>query len=210
MKSGTKLKNTKKNRQRLTIILLSLTALISLYILLMPYLPRLIYLISKPKINSSPYADASEETKKNNNVSNQEVNKQDGNRLVLPQIGVNSKIIDGRNIDVIGRDQGVWRETPSIDPTKPGNIVLAGHRFIYTVTRGGQFYNLTDLKINDVIYVKWNNKVYSYKVVNSRTVLPTQVEIRDPDPKISHKLTLYTCYPLGSTAKRFVVEASLQ
>lgn len=175
----------------------------------MPYIPRLIFLITKPKINSSPYENASKQTKSKEPITNNEVTKQDGNRLIIPKIGVNAKIIDGKNIDVIGRNQGVWRETPAIDPEVPGNIVLAGHRFIYTITHGGYFYNLTELKNNEILYVKWNDKVYSYKIINTRTVLPSQVEIRDPDPLIPNKLTLYTCYPLGSTAKRFVVEAKL-
>lgn len=170
----------------------------------MPYLPRLWYLITRPEINSQPYEQAS----KNGELPD-DIKKQKGNRLVLPQIGVNTEIIDGANINVIGRNQGVWRETPNIDPTKPGNMVIAGHRFLYTARNGGHFYNLTELKNNDKIYVKWDKKIYAYEVFNSKTVKPTQTEIRNADTEVEHKLTMYTCFPLGSTAERYVVEAKL-
>ena len=132
-----------------------------------------------------------------------------GNRLILPDIGVDTQIIEGRNIYVIGKNQGVWHETSKTNPTQPGNMVIAGHRFLYTATNGGWFYNLPELKKGEKIYVRWDNVMYEYEVYNTRTVLPTQVDIRDPDPTVPNKLTMYTCYPLGSTAKRFVIEAKL-
>ena len=198
---------TRSLRTKIFIVLLSIIALASLLVLLLPYIPRWRYLIFKPKINAVPYQQAAQNTKKKDSVTAlpQEVKK--GNRLVLPQIGVNAEIIDGRDIYVIGKNQGVWRESSDIDPTKAGNIVIAGHRFLYTSTNGGYFYNLPEIKNGDKIYIQWSNKVFEYQVYNTRTVLPTQVDIRDSDPKVPKKLTMYTCYPLGSTAKRFVIEA---
>jgi sortase A len=198
-------RNKRSLRSRIALVLLSLIAFGSFVLLVLPYLPRLSFLLTKPRIDPSSYRQAAQATKDGANANNQD--NQPGNRLVLPDIGVNTEIIDGRDIYVIGKNQGVWRETRNIDPTQDGNIVIAGHRFLYTATNGGWFYNLPELKNGQKIYVRWNEKVYEYEVYNSKTVLPTQVDIRDTDPAVPKKLTLYTCYPLGSTAKRFVIEA---
>ena len=198
-------RNKRSLRSRIALVLLSLIAFGSFVLLVLPYLPRLSFLLTKPRIDPSSYQQAAQATKDGANANTQD--NQPGNRLVLPDIGVNTEIIDGRDIYVIGKNQGVWRETRTIDPTQDGNIVIAGHRFLYTATNGGWFYNLPELKNGQKIYVRWNEKVYEYEVYNSKTVLPTQVDIRDTDPAVPKKLTLYTCYPLGSTAKRFVIEA---
>lgn len=199
-------KRTKRSlRSKIALLILSLIAFGSLVLLALPYLPRLSFLITKPRIDPSSYQQAAQATKDGNSTDDQD--NQPGNRLVLPDIGVNTEIIDGRDIYVIGKNQGVWRETRTMDPTKDGNIVIAGHRFLYTATNGGWFYNLPELKNGQKIYIRWQDKVYEYEVYDSKTVLPTQVDIRDIDPNVPKKLTLYTCYPLGSTAKRFVIEA---
>lgn len=66
---------------------------------------------------------------------------------------------------------------------------------------------MPELDVGEKIFIRWDNKMYEYEIYNTRSVQPTQVDIRDPDPKVSRKLTLYTCSPLGSTAERFVIEA---
>lgn len=207
-KSAPKLKITKPKRSLRSKLLpsgLIGVALVSLFILLMPYLPRLWFLVAKPKINATPYHQAATLTKVGKPV--EVTSDKPGNRLILPGIGVDAQIIEGKSINVIGRNQGVWHETSKFDPSLPGNMVIAGHRFLYTATNGGWFYNLPELKIGSKIYVRWNDKMYEYEIYNTRSVMPTQVDIRDTDPAVPKKLTMYTCYPLGSTAKRFVVEA---
>ena len=200
----------KKRSKKSKIIIVGaiVIAIASFILLILPYLPRLSYLIRKPKIDATPYSQAAADAKKGSTkISDEAIQKLKGNRLILPSIGVNAEIIDGREVYVIGRNQGVWRETKNIDPTKDGNIVLAGHRFLYTANSGGYFYNLPELKLGSKIYVRWKDTVYEYEVYNTKTVLPTQVDIRNKDPKVPKKLTMYTCFPLGSTAKRYVVEA---
>lgn len=195
-------------KAKLLIGLLSLVCATSFLFLIFPYLPHLNFIFRKPKIDSTPYQQAVQKQKQSGApATTPEVVKEVGNRLVLPTIGINSQIIEGSNVYVIGKNQGVWRESRAIDPSTPGNLVLAGHRFLYTAKNGGYFYNLPELKVGEKLYVKWKDSIYEYEIYNTRTVLPTQIDIRDNDPAAPYKLTMYTCYPLGSTAKRFVVEA---
>lgn len=197
----------RSRRSKIILSTLCAIALISFLFLVIPYFPRVRYLLTHPRIDSTSYEQAAQATKQGKKQETLNKEKLKGNRLVLASIGVNAQIIEGKNINVIGKNQGVWHETPATNPTKPGNMVIAGHRFLYTASNGGYFYNLPELKPDSKIYITWNDKVYEYEVYNTKTVLPTQVDIRDPDPIVPKKLTLYTCYPLGSTAKRFVVEA---
>lgn len=194
-------KSVRTRRSKLILAGLITISLVSLVILALPYLPHLSFLFHRPKIDATPYQQAA--AKK----STTKVSDKPGNRLILPDIGVDTQIIEGRNIYVIGKNQGVWHETSKLNPTQPGNIVIAGHRFLYTAKNGGWFYNLPELKNGQKIYVRWENKVYEYEVYRTKTVLPSQIDIRNSDPEVPYKLTMYTCYPLGSTAKRFVVEA---
>lgn len=192
----------RSKRSRALLFAITGVGIISALLIIYPYIPRVSFLLFKPRIDASIYEQA---------VKSQDSSqiKDTGNRLVIPSIGINAQIIDGTNINVIGKNQGVWRETKAIDPETAGNMVIAGHRWLYSTINGGYFYNLPELKNQDKIYIRWNDKIYGYEVFNHKTVLPTQVDIRDPDPNVLHKLTMYTCYPLGSTAKRFVIEARL-
>lgn len=199
------IKTPRTRRAKIILGILSIIAIASLLLLILPFVPRIKYLLLRPKIDASSYQQAAQETKQGKKTNSAE--KLKGNRLVLAPIGVNTEIIEGKNIYVIGKNQGAWRETRAVNPTTDGNMVLAGHRFLYTAANGGVFYNLPELKTGNKIYVTWNDKVYEYEVYNTKTVLPTQVDIRNADPAVPKKLTLYTCFPLGSTAKRFVVEA---
>lgn len=196
-------RRTKRSlRSKIVLGFLAVISITSLILLILPYLPHLGFLFHQPRIDATPYKQAA----KNKTLP---PSTAPGNRLILPEIGVDAQIIDGRGVYVIGKNQGVWRENGNISPETPGNLVIAGHRFLYTATNGGYFYNLPELKRDSEIFVKWKDKVYGYEIYNTRTVLPTQVDIRNNDPSVPRKLTLYTCYPLGSTAKRYVVEARL-
>lgn len=188
--------------RRLVSYTLLVVMVVSFYLLVSPYIPRLYYWLFRPKINASSYEQAAASGKKTND------NAKPGNRLVLPDIGVDGEIKDGKNLNVISKGRAVWRETPKVDPSVPGNMVMAGHRILgYGNYKGDIFYNLTELKSSQIIYVKWNEKVYKYEIIGTKTVDPTQVDIRNADPEVEYKLTIYTCTPLGSTAKRFVVFA---
>lgn len=200
----------RSRKSKALLAILTTVALGSLLLLALPYLPRLRFLLFRPKVDASAYAAAVEQQKTNNTTAaNPPQIKEKGNRLVIPNIGVNAQIFDGSSIGVIAKNQGVWHESKNINPATDGNMVIAGHRWMYTPSVGGYFYSIPELKAGDKMYLRWGDKVYEYEVYNHKTVNPTQIDIRDNDPAVKHKLTLYTCHPLGTASKRYVVEAKL-
>lgn len=137
------------------------------------------------------------------------------NKLVIPKIGVDSNIIEGENLNVLNKDEGVWREPKSGSPVDGGNMVIAGHRFQYLPPNTHTFYNLNKLEKDDLIIVYWKDttgktKDYLYKIYETKIVEPTDVSIRNIEGGLKNQITLYTCGPeVGQNAKRIVVLAVL-
>jgi sortase A len=134
----------------------------------------------------------------------------DGNRLFVPKIGIDTKILESSSEDVMFREEGTWRDPAAGgNPADPGNMVLAGHRFQYLPPNTTTFYNLDKLALGDAIKVYWEGKEYSYQINNIFEVNPDEVWIKDASSQDSHEITLYTCTPLYTSAKRLVIKATL-
>jgi LPXTG-site transpeptidase (sortase) family protein len=126
------------------------------------------------------------------------------NRLVIPIINVNSAIVEGESEAALSK--GVWRRPVSAKPDdRAGNTVLTGHRFLYTGFAQNTFYNLDKLEVGDEIQIFWEGGQYFYKVAEISVVEPTAIEIEQDFGDT--RLTLYTCHPLWTAAKRLVVVA---
>ena len=129
----------------------------------------------------------------------------DGNRLVIPSIGVHIAIVEGKDESVLYR--GAWKRPNTSTPDQGGNTVITGHRFHYIPPNNRTFYNLNKLENDSKVFVFWNEKEYVYQVYESFIVKPEQTEIEGPmDENI---LTLYTCHPLWTADRRLVVRAEL-
>ena len=126
------------------------------------------------------------------------------NVLVIPQIGVDSVVVEGAGPDAL--DLGLWRRPHSSTPDKGGNTVITGHRFMYS-SGPKTFYNLDELAVGDKFFMYWEGREYDYEVVDVYVVEPFQTEIEEytSDPMF----TLYTCTPLWTAAQRLVVRAKL-
>ena len=83
-------------------------------------------------------------------------------------------------------------------------MVVAAHRFSYTGPRG-LFYFLDKLQVGDEIGIQWNGQLYTYQVVSSSVVPPTEVSVQGATSDT--RLTLYTCTPLFNPVNRLVVVA---
>lgn len=134
---------------------------------------------------------------------------QNGDRLFIPQIGVNVAIVQGTDVSVL--DQGAWHRQPQNgDPEKGGNFILSAHRFSMGFTpqqtrAKSPFYHIDQLKEGDEFFVDFHGNRYAYKVSRLYDVPRTAVEIEAPSQDA--KLTLYSCNIRGESAGRVVVEA---
>ena len=104
-------------------------------------------------------------------------------------------------------------------PGQPGNFAIAAHRDTL-------FRALKDIRLGDLVTFQSPAGNYTYKVVATTIVRPSDVRVLQPDgggliprPQLvsssgqpSRLLTMITCYPfyyVGSAPKRFIVEAEL-
>jgi sortase A len=100
-------------------------------------------------------------------------------------------------------------------PGEPGNFVIAAHRDTL-------FRALKDIRKDDLVTMQTPAGNYTYQVVATKIVKPTDVSVLQADGgglvSISDNgpapslLTMITCYPfyyVGSAPKRFIVEAKL-
>jgi sortase A len=124
------------------------------------------------------------------------------NILSISEIGIYGKIYEGEGADTMNK--GIWHRPHTSTPDVGGNTVLVAHRHLYT-SGPDTFYHLPKLQKGSKITLYWQQKKYSYVVVDTRIVEPDESHIEKNT--FEHQLTLYTCTPLWTSAKRFVVTA---
>ena len=120
-------------------------------------------------------------------------NPQDTPFIKIPKIGVNQSI-NNQSIDY-----GIYHEPES---SKPGNgtVILFGHRTLH----GSPFLNLDKLQPGDKIVLSWPGiGDVEYIMINSTIVDESYMMSVDQ----GNVLFLITCYPLGSTSQRLIIEA---
>jgi len=121
-----------------------------------------------------------------------------GDRLVIPRIGLDTRIIEAS--PPLALAEGVYHYPETADPGEAGNAVIAGHRIREVFTL------LHVLKAGDPIIVYWHGGENDYRVVRKFEVEPTDVSILSPSP--TEELTLYTCIPRSAGNRRTVVIAA--
>lgn len=195
---------TDASLRRINLCLLGLIILINLYTIALPYLPGIGYWWNH-RNGDKPESVAAYIKKTTKSTSSTPVEDMSGNRIIIPRMSLNTPLLEGPQSDSFNLlKAGAWHLPFSTDPTKGGNMVVAAHRFSYTGPRG-LFYFLDKLQTGDEIGIQWDGKLYSYQVVSSRTVAPTEVSVQQPTDDT--RLTLYTCTPLFNPVNRLVVVA---
>jgi len=189
-------------------LLLVILVILAGYIMFIPFVPEVVAMYNKQTDKTQGY-------KYQSNLARREAAREDisieslkpipkENTLVIPQIGVDSIVVEGIGPDAL--DRGLWHRPNSSTPDKGGNTVITGHRFLYS-SGPKTFYNLDQIKIGDKFFMFWEGKEYDYEVVDIFVVEPDQIEIEDNSPE--PLLTLYTCTPLWSATQRLVIRARL-
>ncbi|MBU2235485.1 sortase [Patescibacteria group bacterium] len=183
---------------------------IGIVILAYPFIPYLRFQLFPPNLNSieSEYqTDSSEELVSGLPLSEDKQVSEDysGNRVIIPKIGVNAKIVEGENDQALLR--GAWHMPQTSTPDKGSNTVITGHRFRFLPPNNTTFYLLDKLEKDDIVTVVWEGKEYYYRVIETKVVSPDQTEVINASKESI--LTLFTCTPLFTSQKRHVVISEL-
>jgi sortase A len=122
--------------------------------------------------------------------------------LTIPRIGMSgTAIVEGTDENQLQQGPGHYQGTPF--PGQAGNAAIAGHRTTY----GAPFYNLNELQPGDPVTVQTSQGTFTYDVVTSHIVPPSNTAVLDAST--GPELTLTTCNPRYSAATRLVVVATL-
>lgn len=116
-------------------------------------------------------------------------------------------VVEGIDPEPLKRGPGHYPGTAA--PGQPGNFSVAGHRTTY----GAPFYHLDQLKLGDAVHVvDRQGREWVYDVVDMPVVLPDELWVIGDDPLGTGKpmLSLITCEPRFSAAKRLIVFAELR
>ncbi len=110
-----------------------------------------------------------------------------------------SKIGVYQSINNKSIDYGIYHEPKSAKPGF-GTVALFGHRTLH----GSPFLNLDKLQAGDNITVGWPGIGNVEYIVLNSTVVPASYRLPIEQGNV---LFLITCYPLGSTKERLMIEA---
>jgi len=123
-------------------------------------------------------------------------------RIQVPSINVDAPVVQGDGWEQLKK--GVGQHVGSTDPGKNGNVVLSAHNDIF----GEIFRDLDRLKTGDQVILYTNQRSYTYVVVDSKIVEPTDVGVMEDTTQPT--VTLISCYPYLVDKNRIVVTARLQ
>lgn len=136
--------------------------------------------------------------------------------IVIPKLGANARIIP--NVDPYDRSiyqqaltRGVAHAQGTVFPGQIGNVFLFSHSSVnfYEANRYNSiFYLLYKLEAGDEIKLYYKGDTFVYRVTEKTIVDPKEVSYltHQTTKKI---VTLMTCWPPGTTAKRLLVIAEL-
>lgn len=122
-------------------------------------------------------------------------------RLRMPDIDVDTIVVEGTTDDALRAGAGHYPETPL--PCEDGNVAIAGHR----VTYGKPFNRLGELQTGQTITLETPVGSCTYRIVEGPfEVEPGEVWVAEAESPVP-MLTLTTCHPQGSARQRLVVRA---
>jgi LPXTG-site transpeptidase (sortase) family protein len=136
------------------------------------------------------------------------------NRLVIPKIAVNAPLLFPATTDpdelLQELEHGVIHYPGTSIPGQEGNAFVTGHSSNYAWSQGNYksvFALLDQLEIGDEIIVYFEKHKYVYRVSDHRTVAASDTSVLEPSDDT--RLTLMTCWPVGTIARRLIVTAQL-
>lgn len=137
--------------------------------------------------------------------------------LKINAIGVETPVVLSQSTEesLIQKDleKGVVHYPGTPLPGQRGNVYIAGHSSNYSWSKGSYNYvfkNLNDLVSDDVITL--TQRLANGKEITHTYVVDSKEEVASDDARIfaqtqTQELTLTTCWPLGTSARRLMVKA---
>lgn len=139
--------------------------------------------------------------------------------ILIPKIGANSKVVANVNPydpDIYQRalTKGVAHAEGTVFPGQIGNTFLFSHSssdFYQADRYNAVFYLLNKLTKGDTFYLVYQKNVYRYIVERTKIANFDEIEYLEgsTDQTNSSTATLMTCWPAGTSLKRFVVVGRL-
>jgi sortase A len=122
-------------------------------------------------------------------------------RIRIPSIGASFVVVKGTGSAELENGPGIYSDTSF--PGVPGTTAIAGHRTTYLAP----FRNIDRLRRGQTVVLEMPYARFTYRVIDSRVVLPTDVSVLDP---VGYsRLVLSACTPLFSASHRLIVFARL-
>lgn len=135
--------------------------------------------------------------------------------ILIPKIGASSAVVP--NVDPSNENEfrlalqhGVAHAKGTVFPGLPGNTYLFAHSTDnwWNIGRyNAVFYLLKDLQPGDDVVIFFENIRYNYKVTNTFIADADDVSLLINSRGDAQQLILQTCWPPGTTWKRFFVVA---
>lgn len=141
------------------------------------------------------------------------------NRIVIPKIGKNIPLVEIKNKKVKNVKEledifmeelvnGVVRYPWTAKPWKEGNAFIFWHSSNFPWIKGEYndvFALLDKLVYWDEIIVYYEQQKFVYTVKEKKVIKPWDVSLIKDQENNKKKITLMTCWPIGTTLKRLVV-----
>jgi len=134
------------------------------------------------------------------------------NTLTIDKINLSAPVIWNVEEEIIldKLKDGVAHYNGTSLPGEGGNIFIVGHssNYFWVQSDYNNIFALLDkLQPRDRIEVSYKGNKYVYEVQQTTIVKPNEVQVLENTPK--ETLSLMTCWPIGTSLKRMLVQAEL-
>ncbi len=134
-------------------------------------------------------------------------------KITIPKLGIKDAVAETDSLS-LSPDLALGHYRGSGLPGEVGNAFIYGHSVLpwfYNPKNYKTIFSTIDtLETGDIINVEYNGKILTYKV-ESKEILPTDKvnPLAEYKPKYLNEstITLMTCWPAGTKAKRLLVRA---
>lgn len=146
----------------------------------------------------------------NNQLTPTQTDIYSDNSLIIPKLTINAPVIwqVPENEILTKLQDGVASYAGTAIPGEQGNVFIVGHSSYYLWADGNYksiFATLDNLEAGDKIYLKYQNKIFTYQVTAKEVVNPDNLEVISNGS--GKQLKLMTCVPIGTNLQRLIVTA---